>query len=234
MALWAEYNDAATQATALAALVAGQLAEAIKTKGHATLAVPGGTTPALFLRILSAAAIDWSKVRVLLTDERAVPETSARSNTNLLRATLLQNAAAAAHLVPLYSDPAMSEGTAETLQSGIRRALPIDVCVLGMGADMHTASLFPGADRLNEALDPDCDDVLIPMQIAGTPEPRVTLTARVLRAAPYLHLLLVGAEKLAALKLAERSGPAALAPVRVILTAPGQLTVHYTETAETT
>ncbi|MCP5088681.1 MAG: 6-phosphogluconolactonase [Rhodobacteraceae bacterium] len=229
MANWAEYKDTAAQAMALAAIVTGQLANALATHGKATLAVPGGTTPGAFLKALSRAEIDWANVNVLLTDERFVPESSERSNTRLLRETLLQGPAAAATLVPLYENAPRPEDVLDNLSRGIRQVLPLDICVLGMGADMHTASLFPGADRLTEALDPECSDVLLPMRANGAPEPRLTLTAPVLTTAKHLHLLITGPEKLAALKLAERPGLVYEAPVRAILTAPASVTVHYTE-----
>ena len=54
--------------------------------------------------------------------------------------------------------------------------LPISVLLLGMGVDMHTASLFPDADRLNEALSLEAP-ILLPMRAKGANEPRVTLTA---------------------------------------------------------
>lgn len=229
MVIWAEYIDADTQANALAAIVAGQLAEALAIRGRATLAVPGGSTPGQFLRALSQADIDWPKVSVLLTDERFVPVTSDRSNTRLLRETLFQGPAAAATMLPLYLAALRPEDVLQTLSEGVRQVLPLDVCVLGMGVDMHTASLFPGADRLTEALDPEGSDVLVPMRAKGAPEPRLTLTAAVLRRARYLHLLIQGPEKLAALKQAEQPGLAIKAPVRVILTAPTSVTVHYTK-----
>jgi len=232
MALWAEYKDANVQAESLAAIIAGQLMTALADNGRATLAVPGGTTPGAFLRALSRANIDWSRVSVLLTDERFVPEISARSNTRLLREVLLQGPAAAARLVPLYKDAARPEDVLRALSDGIHAVLPLDVCVLGMGTDMHIASLFPGADRLDEGLDPDGSEVLLPMRAPGAPEPRLTLTAPVLRGARHLHLLIIGPQKLTALKSAEQPGPTTDAPVRLILTAPSELTVHYTETAE--
>ncbi len=230
MAIWAEYNTAEMQAEAVAAIVAGQMAHALAARGKATLAVPGGTTPGAFLAALSGADIDWANVNVLLTDERFVPEGSDRSNTRLLRATLLQGPAASANLVPLHQEAERPEEVLGKLSEGIRKVLPLDVCVLGMGADMHIASLFPGADRLAEALNPDCPDILLPMCAPGAPEPRLTLTAPVLSSARHIHLLIKGADKLRALKIAEHPGPALEAPVRIILTAPAEVTVHYCET----
>ena len=146
------YDSREALMTAIAGTVAGQLAKALDAQPTATLAVPGGTTPAPFLSALSTAPLDWSRVRVMLTDERFVPESSDRSNTRLLRGTLLQNEAAAATLIPFYKPGDTPEDVLSDLTAAIALALPLDVCVLGMGADMHTASIFPEADLLAEAL----------------------------------------------------------------------------------
>lgn len=164
-----QYPDRDTLMENIAEDVASQLAEALDARGTATLAVPGGTTPAPFLQRLSKAKLEWSKVRVMLTDERFVPETSERSNTRLLRETLLQNNAVNAQLVPFYQQADAPEDVLDNLTDAISAALPLDVCVLGMGADMHTASLFPEADRLEEGLDLEGSAILLPMRAPGAP-----------------------------------------------------------------
>lgn len=224
-----QYPDRDTLMENIAEDVASQLAEALDARGTATLAVPGGTTPAPFLQRLSKAKLEWSKVRVMLTDERFVPETSERSNTRLLRETLLQNNAVNAQLVPFYQQADAPEDVLDNLTDAISAALPLDVCVLGMGADMHTASLFPEADRLEEGLDLEGSAILLPMRAPGAPEPRLTLTASVLRAARNVHILITGAEKKAALEVALTEGPASEAPIRVVLDAPTQVDVHFAD-----
>ncbi len=224
-----QYPDRETLMENIAEDVADQLSAAIDARGAATLAVPGGTTPAPFLELLSKADLDWSKVRVMLTDERFVPETSDRSNTRLLRETLLQNNAAAAQLVPFYKAADTPEEVLDDLSGAISAALPLDVCVLGMGADMHTASLFPEADCLAEGLDLDGTAVLLPMRAPNAPEPRLTLTAPVLRAARNIHILITGPDKKAAFEAAMVDGPTTEAPIRVILDAPTQVDVHYAD-----
>lgn len=209
--------------------VAAQLMVAIALRGRATLAVPGGTTPGPFLTLLSKVDLDWSRVSVMLTDERFVPESSDRSNTRLLRETLLQNNAAAAILIPFYKDADTPEDVLDDLSDAISAALPLDVCVLGMGADMHTASLFPEADRLTEGLDMDSKAVLLPMRAPGAPEPRLTLTAPVLCGAEHIHILITGPAKKTALEAALVEGPASKAPIRVVLDAPTQVDVHYAD-----
>lgn len=223
------YADRKTQADKLALVVAGELRAAIAARGRATLAVPGGTTPVAFLRALSRQPLDWGAIAVMLTDERFVPESSARSNTRLLRQTLLQNHASAARIVPLTALADRPEEVIEVLEAGIAEALPLDSCILGMGADMHTASLFPGADRLADALDPETSALLLPMRAPSAPEPRLTLTAVVLRAARHLHLLITGAAKKAALEQAMAGDDWAQAPVRAVMSAPALLKVHYSD-----
>jgi 6-phosphogluconolactonase len=211
----------------LAARVAGELREALALRGGASLAVPGGTTPGPFLSRLSLADLDWSRVRVMLSDERFVPETSDRSNTALLRRTLLTNRAAAARLLPFFEPAESPDAILARLEGPIRAALPLDVCVLGMGEDMHTASLFPGADRLAEGLDPQGGAVLLPMRAPGAAEPRLTLTAPVLLSARHLHLLITGSAKRQALDRARSAQSVHEAPVRVLFDRTGPFHIHY-------
>ncbi len=221
-----DYRDRKSLFSDLSEIVARELSEVLDTKERATLAVPGGTTPGPFLRALSRAELDWPRIRVMLTDERFVPESSERSNTRLIRKTLLQNRAADAPFVPFYARADQPEDVLDGLTGAVETALPLDVCVLGMGEDMHTASLFPGADRLEEALSSDAP-ALIPMRAPGAPEPRMTLSAPVLRDAANLHLLITGEAKKTALGTALQDGPVADAPVRAILTAPNPVTIHF-------
>ena len=222
-----QYPDRAVLATDLAELVADQLADAIEARGKASLAVPGGTTPRPFLQALAVQNIAWDKVSVMLTDERFVPDDSPRSNTRLLKETLLQGKAAAATLVPMVAAGAAPEDVLDGLMVGLNPTLPLDVVVLGMGEDMHTASLFPGADKLALALADDAP-TLLPMRAEGAGEPRITLTAPVLRGAGAVHLLITGKAKLSALKRALLEGPEAEAPVRVVL-ARDDTEIHFAE-----
>jgi 6-phosphogluconolactonase len=222
------YPDRDTLMRDLAELVADQLRAAQASKQRATLAVPGGTTPAPFLQALSEADLRWSHVDVLLTDERMVPELSARSNTRLIRENLLRNGAADAHLVHFHAAGTGIELVLDAIRERVAAVLPIDVLVLGMGDDMHTASLFPGAPELAAALAGDAP-VLLTINPPGQPEARLTLTAPVLRAASVIHVLITGPDKVAALDTALAGGPVEEAPVRAVLTAPCPVTVHYAD-----
>ena len=175
-----------------------------------------------FLEALSEAELAWKDVRVMPTDERMVSERSPRSNARLIREALLKGKAAEAQFVDMY-EPLLGARRAR-----VAAALPIDVLVLGMGADMHTASLFPNAPELGAALADGAPEIL-EINPPGQPEARLTLTAPVLRAASVVHILITGADKLAALERALAGGPVEEAPVRAVLTAPGPVTVHYAE-----
>src|SRR5579863_7468907 len=96
------FDNAGQLAGALAAAIASDLKSAIAARGHALLAVSGGRTPALFFAQLSQQSLAWDHVTVTLVDERWVAPSDARSNEGMVRATLLQGAAAAARFVPLY------------------------------------------------------------------------------------------------------------------------------------
>ncbi len=209
-----EYPDVEMMMIDLANKIAGELKTCLLEHDWASFAVPGGTTPGPIFDVLCAADLDWSRVHVMLTDERWVPESSQRSNTRLIRERLLTGRAAAATLVPLYRDVPEPEDALADLEAGLAKELPISVMLLGMGADMHTASLFPGADRLEEGLTGDA--LLLPMRAPGAPEPRVTMTAKVLKGAMSRHIVIAGDEKRAALESARGMAPEQ-APVAAVL-----------------
>ena len=96
-----------------------------------------------------------------------------------------------------------------------------------MGEDGHTASFFPGADRLAEALDPTTPERIIELKAAGAGEPRLTFTLPVLLGASYLALHIEGAAKRAVLDKALEDGPAAAMPVRAVLRAEVPLVVYW-------
>ena len=220
-----EYPDREMMMIEIANKLAGQLSSAIRSNDEALFVVPGGTTPGPIFDTLSGVDLKWDRVKVMLSDERWVSESSERSNTRLLRERLLVGRAAAATYLPLHADTDQPEDAIDDLAAAIEPHLPISVLLLGMGDDMHTASLFPGADRLAEALADDAP-ILMPMRAPGAGEPRVTLTAPVLEGAMHTHIVITGSDKLDALKTARNLGDRMQAPVSVVL---GDATVHWSE-----
>lgn len=212
------FPDGDTLATALAQAVADDLRAAIAARGHASVALSGGTTPRRFLQALSQQPLDWANVTITLVDERWVPDDHERSNARLVKDHLLQHEAAGARFVPLYRATATPDDALTEVAADLPASL--DVAVLGMGGDGHTASFFPGGDRLAEAMDPATGTAVLPMRAPGAGEPRITLTLPVLRDAGHLYLHIEGGEKRQVLQQAlSGQGIGAGYPVRTVLQA---------------
>lgn len=223
------FPDPALLAEALARTVAADLALALAARGRASIAVSGGNTPRAFLRALSQQPLDWGRVAVTLVDERWVPESSDRSNAALVRAHLLQGPASAARFLPLHRDTPQPEAAMAEVEGALAGALPLDVAVLGMGEDGHTASFFPGGDLLEQALDPNGTVSVLPMRAPGAGEPRITLSLPVLLAAGRLYLHIEGAGKRQVLEqaLAAGTGPGMLPIARVLASRRGAVDTYW-------
>lgn len=192
----------------LAARLADDVA-AVLAKGS-TLAVSGGTTPKLFFEEFSRMDIAWADINITLVDERQVPESSERSNTRLVKQHLLQNRAAAARFLPISE-----------------MVPPLDVVILGMGSDGHTASFFPGGDNLSEALDPATTKRVIAMNAPGAGEPRLTFTLPAILAAKHVMLHIEGEEKRLVLERALQPGPIEELPIRAVLRAKTPVAIYW-------
>ncbi len=219
-----EYADREMMMIDLANKLAGDLNTALMSNEFATFAVPGGTTPGPVFDALAGADLHWDRIRVMLTDERWVPEEHGRSNTRLIRKHLLTGRAAMAELVPLYAEAETPEEVLGALTEGVVPHLPISVLLLGMGGDAHIASLFPGADNLEAALAADAPP-LMAMRAEGAGEPRITLTAPVLQGALSTHILITGPEKRETLERVRTADPLD-APVRAVWS---EAIVHWAE-----
>lgn len=216
------YSDREMLAMSLANTMASALKNSLLVNDRASLCVPGGSSPGETFSALSGVALDWNRVHVFLNDERWVPEGHPRSNTTLIKQTLLTDKAAGAVYVPLVNDAPTPEEGIPDLAPAFDEALPITVLLLGMGDDMHTASLFPGADRLAEAMSADAP-ILLPMRADGAGEPRVTLSRPALESAMETHVLIMGDAKRAVLERAATMDPSE-APIAAFLKTA---TVHW-------
>lgn len=224
-----EFADGAELAAALADKVAERLETAIAARGGATLAVSGGSTPKRFFAELSKRDIDWSSVIVTLVDERMVSPGHDRSNHSLARKHLLQNKASAARFVALFSDAETLEKAAEFAALRIDGLdLPLDVVVLGMGTDGHTASFFPEGSTLASVTDPECRESVMAIKAPGAGEPRLTLTLPRIVEAGLIVLHIEGEAKNAVLAGALTPGPVADIPVRAVLNhAPHPVEIYW-------
>ncbi|KIC48741.1 6-phosphogluconolactonase [Tateyamaria sp. ANG-S1] len=218
-----EYPDRDLLAIGLADALASELKNCLLVHPWASFVVPGGTTPGPIFDNLCAADVDWSRVHVMLSDERWVPEDHERSNAKLLKEHLFQSRAAAAKFVPFYIEGQTPEEAAPVLSEQLAEEMPISILLLGMGADMHTASLFPGAVGLAEMLADDAP-LVVPVSVEGQ-EPRISFSGPALAGAMAKHLVIYGAEKRDALERAE-SLDVTQAPIKAVMSS---LTVHWAE-----
>ena len=199
------FDNRESLAIALSLRVSQSLSKAMTLMGDAVLFVSGGNTPALFFEHLSKAEISWNKVTVTLVDERQVDETSPRSNARLVKQNLLCNNAASACFVPLFENTAVAA-----------KLIP-DCVVLGMGEDGHTASFFPGGDKLTEVLDRNSTCAISTMTAPGAGEPRLTYSLPRLLQAKTICLHIEGASKINVLEKALAGQDQNEMPVRAVL-----------------
>lgn len=193
---WNEFADRDALAAILSGRIAAALSGAIETRGQALMAVSGGTTPKKLFQALSNEPLAWERVIVTLVDERFVPASSPRSNAALVAANLLRNAAAAARFVPLYRESLTLEAAAQADSADMKLLpWPLDVAILGMGTDGHTASFFPDADDLAALLAPASERIVLPVHAPSAGEPRLTLSAACLAQAGFIALHIEGQDK---------------------------------------
>lgn len=209
--------------TALVAECQDLIAEGISKHGKATLLVSGGTTPAPLYEALSKTNLAWNKVHIALVDERWVDQTHAASNEALIRRSLLINNAKVAHFTGMKTvAERAADGQAEAEANYQNLPQPFTVAIIGMGNDGHTASLFPHAKGLKQALSADNSQLTAAITaqqsaVTGPNTERMTLTLNGLMKTERLILLMTGEDKLAIFDMAMKPGPIEEMPIRAIL-----------------
>lgn len=225
---WFEHRDEAAWADAIADATADALRKDLGATGQARLLLSGGSTPAPVYRALARHGLDWSRVALALVDERWLPPGDADSNAQLLRDTLLDGPPAAARFEPILMP---DRNLDESVRAANRTAAPASAALLGMGPDGHTASLFPGAAGLADALASGEDYVSI--DAAGCPGAgawplRISLTPAGLARARTRLLMVRGAHKRALLERALAGDDVLQLPVRALFALPGApLQIHW-------
>ncbi len=208
-----------------AAQMASVLEDALLRKGRAVMIAAGGSTPADIYAELGNIDLGWSGVTVIPSDERWVEETSSRSNIAMIKAGFSAGLSAAPDFHSLYIPDRAPDSAAPEISARLKDLLPADLCVLGMGKDMHTASLFPGAPELGAAMADDAPFAAT-VRMPGSGEQRMTLTRPALTSAGRIFLLIRGEEKLAALDTALESRDPVSSPVFPFLE---NALVHYAD-----
>jgi 6-phosphogluconolactonase len=180
----------------VAAAAAAEISQALW-KGARSLVLAGGTTPKRCYELLSAMEVEWGRVSILFGDERCVRPDHPESNYRMAREALLDKAApATVYRMPAELGP--DEG-ADLYAHIVKAVSPLDVVVLGVGEDGHTASLFPGHPMLK------APGLVVGIHDSPKPPPeRVTLTLNALQAARTVIILATGAGKAEAVARAKR------------------------------
>jgi 6-phosphogluconolactonase len=226
--------DAGAAADAAAAHLRRLLAAAVERRGAAWIALAGGRTPrALYERLAAAGepSIAWPRIHVAFGDERLVPPDHADSNYGMARAALLGRVAVPpAQVYRIRGELAKAVDAAAVYARDLARAMPLaaaawpifDVVLLGLGADGHTASLFPGTATLGVA-----DRIAADASAPAAPVARVTLTFPVLNSARAVVVLASGADKADAVARAfDETVAVHDCPIRGVRPAAGTLTWH--------
>ncbi len=195
-------DDSAQYVEHATGFIEGCLKDAIAARGKASLLVSGGSSPKPVYEALSCSDLAWDKTTVSLVDERWVPEGNDGSNASFIKKTLLQNEAAQAKFVSLVNSAHNAKAGAPDMNAVFEAAFPdpIDVCVMGMGTDGHTASWFPHSPTLADAFDIEDAASLIWQDASGQAggsgfNDRITVSLPVVMRARNTCLLIPGANK---------------------------------------
>lgn len=205
-------SDPAQLARPAAQWLADEIAASARERGTCTVALAGGRTPEPVYRALASMPdVDWSRVDVFFGDERAVSPDDPESNYGMVRSALLSRAPiSAARVHRMEAERPDRDAAARAYEQALPPAL--DVLVLGIGPDGHTASLFPGSPALDERR-----RLVLPVTGTKPPAARLTITPPVIAAARRIAVLAAGADKAAAVAralegpLAPNGTPAQLA-----------------------
>jgi len=225
-----EHPDFQTLTDVVSASLASTCRDAVAGRGHATLALAGGSTPMPVYRHLAGQPVDWPSLTLVPGDERWVAHDHAACNLRAMREAFAGAEAEFLALTPQHPGPEPSLETAERTLAALQ--LPFDACVLGMGGDGHFASLFPRAPELAGALDANCEfpaAVVHPDPLPDdAPYARISLTLAPIAASRTLMLLIRGEGKRETLKAAIDSGDRMEFPIAALLSEPGlPLEIHW-------
>lgn len=230
---WAEniHPDIDALVEALATALEAEIRVGLAMRGRAVLALAGGRTPLPVYERLANAALDWSKVALLASDERWVSDDHRARNERELREAFAN--ASGLQILPLIPATAGQHVSPEAALATLTTiAEPFDAVLLGMGADGHFASLFPGAAELAAGLDPhNPNDTLVvhpdPLP-TGAPFARISLSkARLLRTRRLL-LAITGEAKRAVLHRAQTALDPLTLPISALLHDPSvQVEIHW-------
>lgn len=202
-------------ATALAHGLAKSISDKLAASNRASLVLSGGNSPKEVLPQLAASDVDWSRVDVLLSDERWVPEDHEDSNARMIKEHFLERGAAKATFHPMWVDTETPEsGLAQVQHTVSKVAQPFDVAYLGMGPDGHFASLFPGDSVSTFEAEASC---VVLGCAPSEPRQRISLTLSAFLETQTIFLHVTGTEKRAVFDRAQTMRPSPACPISLLL-----------------
>jgi 6-phosphogluconolactonase len=216
VAAFNEFKHRDEAVATLARRVAERLRHAVYRRSAASMIVSGGASPRGLFQALRLTPVPWYLVTIVPSDERWVPVDNDGSNEGMIRRELLSGEPGFAQFVSLYRRNCAAVDSLPALRASladVRR--PFDSVVLGMGADGHTASLFPDSPDIRDAL--ASDDECVVQNVPRLIHPRVSLTLRSLLDAHEVNLLFFGRTKRAVYEQSLEPGPIEEYPVRALV-----------------
>ncbi|HVF94729.1 MAG TPA: 6-phosphogluconolactonase [Sphingomonas sp.] len=227
---WWDYEDAEEMAAAVAGDIQFIIESAIDARGGAVIALSGGKTPIPIYAKLASAKLDWKRVTIVPTDERVVPLGDPLSNVTMIAKSFIPKGARVMPIVPTANADYKAAGrSADALMQDLH--WPLDLCLLGVGADGHTASIFPGPD-FDEALSGPRErralGVMPDPLPAEAPVPRVTLSREGIVTARALLIAVTGTAKRKVIEDAIKQGAGSAYPIgRVLADAELPVDIHW-------
>lgn len=216
MAEFRRFDSRDAASIALADHIASALELAVEQRRHASLVVCGGSSPLATFRYLRQKKLPWQDVTIVPSDERLVPVGHVDSNEGMIRRELMQEKVADAQFLSLAQAGLAKDGRIDGLKSKLSGlAKPIDIVLLGMGADGHTASLFPNSPDITDAL--NSRDPCVIQRPPHLEEIRLSLTPEFLLDAREIVLLIFGDGKRGVYDRAISSGSVSEFPIRFAL-----------------
>ncbi len=229
---WWDYEDADEMAAAVAGDIAFVIESAIDARGGCVIALSGGKTPIPIYAKLAETKLDWKRVTIIPTDERILPLGDPLSNVTMIAKTFLPKGA---RVMPIVSDKAADYKAAGRSADALMQDLhwPLDLCLLGVGADGHTASIFPGVDFEEAIAGPTERRALGVMPDPLPPEApvaRITLSRAAIVSAKALMIAVTGDAKRKVIEEAIKQGRSSKYPIgRVLADAELPVDIHWAE-----
>ena len=227
---WWEYDDAEEMAEAVAGDIQFIIESAIDARGGAVIALAGGKTPLPIYATLSQAKLDWKRVTIIPGDERIVPLGDPLSNVTALAKTFLPKGARVMPIVPTATADYKAAGrSADALMQDLH--WPLDLCLLGVGGDGHTASIFPGPDfdeALNGPKERRALGVMPDPLPPEAPVARVTLSRAAIVSSASVMIAVTGAAKRKVIEDAISQGAGSTYPIgRVLADTELPVDIHW-------